>query len=160
MRQQWRTSLIVHESATLDSLNICFYEALIKTWYKGTDRLPAEKTIFCGIPANALSTSQLASAKALEELTYYGIQGSASALRFVLAGHPDFRGVKLNDDVHYLAQLVFNSLVEPTGSLRDMANQYLLSSPEDSLTSERRQFVLSAFEWGDYQSVLDTTPPC
>lgn len=46
MRERWRTSLIIHESATLDSLSICFYEALIETWYTGTNSLPIGETIF------------------------------------------------------------------------------------------------------------------
>ncbi len=160
LRKQWRMSLILRGDDGADPLNDCFYDMLKNRWYDGTKSLERERVIFCGVIARGLDKPLLRAARAISELAFYGFNGSASALRFVLDADPGFLGVKLNDDVRYLSQLIIDDVVEPDGSLREMVKQFLTPSAGDLLTPERRAFVENAFGRRDYRSVLDTTEPC
>ncbi len=160
LQKQWRKSLILNGSDNIQSFNLCLFLELSKQWKDAINIKDSDKLLFCGVKANNLSKEDSKIADIIEELTYYAIKGQTGAIRIMLDTDPKYDRVRLNDDVRYYLQLLFDELTPKQGELRDIVQKYLTPSAGDNLPNADRKFVKDAFKKKDFSLILKNTNPC
>ncbi len=160
LRRQWRKALILGSDKNSDSLNYCFYQRLQSKWHKAITPSKDKKIIFCGIRAKNLDKNDEYIADIIEELALYAFNAKPIAVRIMLDNDEQSAKMRLNPDIRYYLQLLFDEIIPKQGELREIANQYLIPDAGRLLSGEKRQFVKKLFLQKDYKSLLNATDPC
>ena len=160
IRKQWRWNLIVHSHGNLELYNGCFYDRLSAPTYDLTSEEKRGKTIFCGVIARNLNARQQRAAEGVAELTEYAMIGRWAATFRALSSEREYSPIRFNADVRYYIQKHMRNIAALVVELKTGFQKYLMQDAGANLSPQRRQFVNAAFERGDYQAVLNTTPAC